>query len=112
MRSPLGVTIFLSLMLLLDWYFFAAVKTVSQHLSPKAKTIVYSIYWGITVLAVVGFLLFVYTEQQFLGKRVRTYLFATILGLFLAKSICDLHQATIIVLPNEPKGSVFKIETH
>ncbi len=86
MRSPLGVVLFITLMLLLDWYFFAAVKTVSQNISPKAKIIVYTFYWGITILAIVGFLLFVYTEQQFLGKRVRTYLFATILGLFLAKS--------------------------
>lgn len=32
------------------------------------------------------------------------------IGLFLVKSICDLHQASISVLPNKPKGSVFKIE--
>ena len=42
-------------------------------------------YWAITILAVIGFLLFVYTEQNFLGKKVRTYLFAMIIGLFLAK---------------------------
>ena len=32
------------------------------------------------------------------------------IGLFLVKSICDLHHASINVLPNQPKGSVFKIE--
>lgn len=32
------------------------------------------------------------------------------IGLFLVKSICDLHHASISVLPNQPKGSVFKIE--
>ncbi len=32
------------------------------------------------------------------------------IGLFLVKSICDLHHASISVLPNEPNGSVFKIE--
>ncbi len=85
MRTPIGVFIFISVMLLLDLYFFQAVKNVSQNLSPRAKTIVYAIYWSITILAVVGFLLFVYTEQQFFGKKVRTYLFAMIVGLFLAK---------------------------
>ena len=85
MRTPTGVIIFLSVMLLLDTYFFMAVKTVSQHLSPKTRTIVYILYWSLTVLAVTGFLVFVYTEQNFLGKKVRTYLFATVLGLFLAK---------------------------
>jgi hypothetical protein len=85
MRTPIGAIIFISIILLLDTYVFQAVKAVCQGLSPKAKTIVYSIYWGITVLAIVGFLLFVFTEQQFLGKKVRTYLFATIIGIFLAK---------------------------
>ncbi|MFC4263727.1 metallophosphoesterase [Ferruginibacter yonginensis] len=85
MRSPLGIFIFLGLMLLLDTYVFQAVKTVSQQASPKTKLIIYSIYWGITALAVIGYLLFMYTDQQFLGKKVRTYLFATILGLFIAK---------------------------
>ncbi len=85
MRTPLGVVIFLAVMLLLDTYVFQAVKTIAHNLSPKAKTIVYGVYWSITILAVIGFLMFVYTKPDFLGKKVRTYLFATILGLFLAK---------------------------
>ncbi len=85
MRTPLGVVIFISVMLLLDTYFFQAVKTVSQNLSPKVKIVVYCFYWALTIIAVAGFLMFVYTKPDFLGKKVRTYLFAMILGLFLAK---------------------------
>jgi uncharacterized protein len=85
MRTPLGVLIFITVTLVLDTYIFQAIKSVSQALSPRAKTIVYSIYWGITVITVIGFLLFVYTGQDFLGRKIRTYLFATIIGLFLAK---------------------------
>jgi uncharacterized protein len=85
MRTPLGVTIFIAIMLLLDTYVFQAVKSVSQALSPKARAIIYSVYWGLTAIAIISFLLFVYTEQDFLGKKVRTYLFATVIGLFLAK---------------------------
>ncbi len=85
MRTPAGVVIFITLMLLLDTYFFQAIKTVMQASSPKAKAIVYSIYWTITAVSIIGFLLFIYTEQNFLGKKIRTYLFATIIGLFLAK---------------------------
>ena len=85
MRSPIGVIVFITMMILLDTYFFQAVKNVAQNLSPKTKTIIYTVYWSITILAVLGFLLFVYTEQNFLGKKVRTYLFAIIIGLFLAK---------------------------
>ena len=85
MRTPAGVVIFITLMLLLDTYFFQAIKMVMQASSPKAKAIVYSIYWTITAVSIIGFLLFIYTEQNFLGKKIRTYLFATIIGLFLAK---------------------------
>jgi uncharacterized protein len=85
MRTPLGVLIFISIMLALDTYVFQAVKAVSQSLSPKAKSIIYFVYWAITALAIISFLLFVYTGQDFLGKKVRTYLFATVIGLFLAK---------------------------
>jgi uncharacterized protein len=85
MRTPLGVLIFISIMLALDTYVFQAIKAVSQSLSPKAKAIIYAVYWAITAVAVICFLLFVFTGQDFLGKKTRTYVFATLIGLFLAK---------------------------
>ena len=85
MRTPLGVIIFIAFMLLLDTYFFQAIKTVAQNSSPKTKAIIYSMYWMLAAFTIAGFLVFVYSEQSFLGKRVRSYLFATIVGLFLAK---------------------------
>ena len=87
MRTPLGVTIFIAIMLLLDTYVFQAIRAVSNAASPRMKTVIYAVYWGLSVLAVVSLLLFVYTGQEFLGRRVRTYLFATFIGLFLAKLI-------------------------
>ncbi len=85
MRSPLGVFIFLGIMLLLDTYFFQAIKTVSQSCSPKMKLVIYSLYWGLTIFAIIGFLMFIYSSPEFLGRKVRSYLFASIIGLFLAK---------------------------
>lgn len=85
MRTPLGVIIFISVLLLLDTYFYQALKTALHQASPRTRAIVFSLHWSITVLAIIGFVLFVYTNQQFFGKPVRTYLFATIMGLFLAK---------------------------
>ncbi len=85
MRTPLGVVIFISILILLDTYFYQALKTVLQKAAPRTKDLVFGLHWAITVLAILGFMLFVFTSQDFLGKKVRTYLFATILGLFLAK---------------------------
>ncbi len=85
MRTPLGVIIFIAFMLLLDTYFFQAIKTVAQSASPKTRVIIYSIYWSLTVIAIAGFLLFIFSDRDLLGKKFRSFLFATIIGLFLAK---------------------------
>ncbi|MEO6330136.1 MAG: metallophosphoesterase, partial [Ginsengibacter sp.] len=90
MRTPAGVIIFLSIMLLLDAYVFQAIKAVSQSCSQKTKLLIYGIYWSLSVICLVGFLLFVYTSPDFLSKKIRTYLFATIIGLFLGKLIAVL----------------------
>ncbi len=85
MRTPLGALLFVIIMLLLDSYVFQAIKTVSSSASPKTRTIIFSLYWVISIIAVIGFLLFVFTGPEFLPKKVRTYVFATVLGLFFAK---------------------------
>ena len=87
MRSPTFVLIFLAIMILLDTYVFQAIKVVSHSASPKTKTIIYSIYWAISILAIIGFLIFVLTGPEFLPKKLRTYLFAIVVGLFLGKLI-------------------------
>lgn len=85
MRSPLGAFIFVVVMLVMDTYVFQAIKAVCQSASPKTRAIVYSIYWTVTALAVIGFLLFAFTDQHLLPRKFRTYLFAIVVGLFLAK---------------------------
>lgn len=85
MRSPLGAFIFICIMLILDMYIFQAVKAVTQNAGPKTRSFIYIFFWTISFLAIIGFLVFAFTEQHFIGKKVRTYLFATIIGLFLAK---------------------------
>ncbi len=87
MRTPLGAFIFVVIMLLLDTYVFQAIKAVSLSASPKTRAIIFAIYWIISIVAILGFLIFVFTGPDFLPKKVRTYLFATVIGLFLAKFI-------------------------
>jgi uncharacterized protein len=87
MRTPLGAFILVIIMLLLDAYVFLAIKTVSNSASPKSRTIIFSIYWVISIIAIFGFLIFVLTGPDFLNKKIRTYLFATILGLFFAQFV-------------------------
>ena len=87
MRTPLGTFLFIAFALLMDTYIFQAVKTVSQSASPKTRTVIYAVYWTISALALISFLIFFFTDHNFLGKKFRTYLFATAIGLFLSKLI-------------------------
>ena len=73
-RTPLGTFIIIAILLLMDTYIFLAIKTVSQNASPKLKIVIYSVYWSLSAIAIICFLLFVFTEQSFMGKKFRTYL--------------------------------------
>lgn len=87
MRKLLGSGIFILIMLLIDWYVFQAVKLVSQQASTRIKIIIYGIYWGITLAAVVFFVFGSAFNIDNWPKAVRTYLFATLIGLFIGKFI-------------------------
>jgi predicted MPP superfamily phosphohydrolase len=79
--------IIIVLMLLLDLYVFQAVKLVSHDLSQKGKLIVYVVYWTISVAAAGLLALLPYISYDSWPRAVRSYLFATIVGLFFAKII-------------------------
>lgn len=87
MRTPLGAFFIIAISLLMDTYIFQAIKTISLSASPKTKTIIYTIYWSLSALVIISFLIFMFTDHNFLGKKFRTYLFATAIGLFLSKFI-------------------------
>ena len=87
MRTPVGAFIFAIIMVLLDSYVFQAIKAVSNDASSKTKTIIFATYWAISIIAIFGFLIFIFTGPDFLPKKIRTYLFATILGLFFAQLV-------------------------
>ena len=84
-RSLQGTLIIIGIMLLLDTYVFQAVKAVSAAASPRVKAFIYIGYWVLTALTITCFLLFAFGSSDWMGKRLRTYLFATLIGLFMAK---------------------------
>jgi predicted MPP superfamily phosphohydrolase len=75
------------LMLLLDLYVFQAVKVVSYDVTHKLKLAIYIGYWAVSVAAMVTMVLLPYISYESWPKSVRTYVFATIVGLFFAKII-------------------------
>ena len=90
MRTPFGTFIIIVIMILLDIYVFMAIKSVSHGLSSKLRTVIFSIYWIIAVAAIIGLLVFILTGPEFLPKKFRTYLFATILAFVFGQLISSV----------------------
>jgi predicted MPP superfamily phosphohydrolase len=90
MRTSIGTFIFLAFALLMDLYIFQAVRTVSHSASPRTRVIIYASYWTICAFALISFMIFFYTDHNFMPKNFRTYLFAIAIGLFLSKLIIVL----------------------
>lgn len=90
MRNSPFWWILISFMVLLDIYFFQALKTVSHSASGRTRTIIYSGYWILSVLAIVILLLLPYLHFDKQMKFIRTTVFALIAGLFFAKLIAAL----------------------
>jgi hypothetical protein len=51
MPGPFRLLLTLLIALLIDWYFFQSLKTVMKKSSAKAKKIVFTLYWSLTVYA-------------------------------------------------------------
>lgn len=88
MRSSPTWILLAGLMLLLDLYFFQVIKLVSQSASPRTKTIIYIVYWVISVLALV--VLFTLPLFEGIPKSVRSTIFAVVIGIFLSKLIASV----------------------
>jgi predicted MPP superfamily phosphohydrolase len=87
MRRVLGSGVFILIMLVIDWYVFQAIRHVSQAAAPKVKMIVYGLYWLITLVTVAVFLFGSFLQVENWPKVVRIYVFATLIGVFIAKFI-------------------------
>jgi predicted MPP superfamily phosphohydrolase len=90
MRTPFGTFIIILIMILLDIYVFMVIKSVSHSASSKLRTIIFSIYWIVAIIAIAGLLIFIFTGPEFLPKKVRTYLFATILAFVFGQLVSSV----------------------
>lgn len=88
MRSSPTWFILAGIMLLLDFYVFQIIKTVSQAAGPKTRSIIFVSYWFISVLALV--ILFLLPLFENFPRSVRSVAFAIIIGLFLSKLIASV----------------------
>src|SRR5688572_27998796 len=77
-------------MVLLDIYFFQALKIVTSSASGRVKTVIYSSYWVVSIAALIILLVLPYIHFDKQARMIRTSLFSLISGLFFAKLIACL----------------------
>ncbi len=90
MRSTSFWLTLICIMILLDIYVFQIVKLLAQHRGDKAKLIIHSTYWFISIGAIILLLLFPYLPLGQLFKLIKTILFTVIFSLFFAKIIAAI----------------------
>lgn len=93
------------IMLLLDFYVYQALKTVTQNATDKTRLLIHMSYWivsGITLLLLIAFPFFQTLQAS---KIFRNYIFAIFLGLFFAKLIASIFFLT----DDLRRGSVFML---
>jgi len=78
------------IMVAIDFYVFQAIRFLMQTSGDKPKLIVYSIYWTISILALLTVLSFPFITSFQTNKFFRNYVFAILVGLFLAKLIATV----------------------
>ncbi len=93
MKRFAGSWVVIAVLLLIDFYVFQALRTVAVGWNIKTRWLVYGLYWAISILSV-SFIVFLGSSNPDDSHRiVRTYAFATIVGLFLAKLLASAFFA-------------------
>lgn len=87
MRSSPGWFIVAGLMILLDFYVYQVIRTLTQSAGSRTKSVIGIVYWTISLLAlVILFILPLLNLDQY-SKSARAMIFAVIIGLFIAKFV-------------------------
>jgi predicted MPP superfamily phosphohydrolase len=90
MKRLFGSWFFILVMLAIDFYVFQAVRLVTAGLPQKTRLLIHGFYWSFTIVAVVLFILIPIVGFESIPKFIRTYVFAIVLGFFIAKIVASI----------------------
>jgi predicted MPP superfamily phosphohydrolase len=93
-------------LLLLDWYVFTVIRFLCAHLGERTRTIVYVVYWVVSIGALV--LLTLLPSITYFDRHVhaRGFVFTAIAGLLIAK----LFAALFFLFDDIRRGILFLIQ--
>jgi len=94
MRNSGAFWVIALVMFLLDCYVFQAVKVITQPLSDRWRVFIHYGYWVISIFTLAALLSFPFIQVLQTSKIFRNYIFAILVGLFLAKLVGSLFFLT------------------
>lgn len=103
MRNKSVLWIIAGIMIILDFYVYQAVKTITQNATDKVRFTIHLTYWifsGITFLFLISF---PYLQTIQSSKLFRNYVFAILVGLFFAKVL----GAVFFMIDDLRRGAVW-----
>lgn len=90
MRNSPFWWVLIGFMVLLDLYFFQALKLLTNGAAPRTRIFIHTGYWVISIAAVLLLLLLPYLHFERQSRLARSTVFAIIAGLFFAKIVASL----------------------
>lgn len=90
MRNAGFIWIVAIIMGVIDFYVFQVVKMLCQESTSRTKSIVFTVYWTLSIAIIILFILLPFLNTERWPKNLRNYLFATIVGFFFAKLIASV----------------------
>ena len=85
MRNLGGSIVFLVIVLLVDFYVFQGLRSVGGYWGSRTRVLVFGAYWLVAALCLAIFATLPYVQFDQWPRFIRTYLFATAVGFFLAQ---------------------------
>jgi uncharacterized protein len=92
MRNPGFLWVMIGIMAVLDVYVFQAVRVIAPS-SPKIRYIIFGVYWFLAIACLTILILLPYINYENWPRATRTYVFATVVGLFFSKLVASIFIA-------------------
>jgi predicted MPP superfamily phosphohydrolase len=92
MRNSGFLWVMIGILVVLDLYVFQAIKVVAPS-SPKIRYTLFGLYWLVSIACLSILVLLPNINYENWPKASRTYVFATIVGLFFSKMVASIFLA-------------------
>lgn len=90
MNKLIVIPIIALILVLIDFYVFQAVKTITEDWSVSGRKIAHNLYWGFTIVLILGLFTYHFVNPDIVGGTLRTAIMVGIFMVYLSKIVAVL----------------------